>query len=72
VLFRWLTIFLDIPPAAFERECSFWAALTGWDLRSGSRPAFAYLDRPAEMPVRLLLPAAIRRLRSGPAGCHPF
>jgi hypothetical protein len=46
---------LDIPPDAFERECQFWAALTGWDLRSGSRPEFAYLDRPAKMPIRLLL-----------------
>jgi hypothetical protein len=45
---------LDIPPDAFERECQFWAALTGWDLRSGSRPEFAYLDRPARMPIRLL------------------
>jgi hypothetical protein len=46
---------LDIPPDAFERECQFWAALTGWDLRSGSRPEFAYLDRPTKMPIRLLL-----------------
>lgn len=44
---------LDIPPDAFERECSFWAALTRWELRSGSRPEAAYLDRPAGMPVRL-------------------
>jgi Glyoxalase-like domain len=46
---------LDIPPDAFERECAFWAALTGWDLRAGTRPEFAYLDRPARMPIRLLL-----------------
>jgi hypothetical protein len=46
---------LDIPPDAFDRECAFWAALTGWDLRAGSRPEFAYLDRPAQIPVRLLL-----------------
>jgi hypothetical protein len=46
---------LDIPPDAFERECAFWEALTGWDLRAGSRPEFAYLDRPAAIPVRLLL-----------------
>jgi hypothetical protein len=46
---------LDIPPDAFERECQFWAALTGWDLRSGSRPEFAYLDRPTRRPIRLLL-----------------
>jgi glyoxalase superfamily protein len=46
---------LDIPPAVFERECSFWAALTGWEMGSGSRPEFAYLRRPAGIPVRLLL-----------------
>jgi glyoxalase superfamily protein len=46
---------LDIPPDAFERECEFWAALTGWELRTGSRPEFACLDRPAPMPIRLLL-----------------
>ena len=45
---------LDIPPDGFKRECSFWAALTGWDPRPGARPEFAYLDRPAAMPVRLL------------------
>jgi hypothetical protein len=46
---------LDIPSAVFERERSFWAALTGWETRSGSRPEFSYLRRPAGMPVRLLL-----------------
>jgi hypothetical protein len=46
---------LDIPPDAFERECEFWAALTGWDLRPGSLPEFAYLDRPTPIPIRLLL-----------------
>jgi glyoxalase superfamily protein len=45
---------LDIPPAVFERECAFWAALTGWDLRPGSTPEFAHLDRPAQLPLRLL------------------
>lgn len=54
---------LDIPPAAFDRECAFWAALTGWDLRSGARPEFAYLDRPAPMPARLLFQ---RRDGAGP------
>ena len=46
---------LDIPPDAFDRECSFWAGLTGWDLRAGVRPEFAYLERPGGMPARLLL-----------------
>ena len=45
---------LDTGPAAFDRECSFWAGLTGWDLRAGARPEFAYLERPHGMPARLL------------------
>jgi hypothetical protein len=46
---------LDIPPGAFDRECSFWAGLTGWELRTGVRPEFAFLERPQGMPARLLL-----------------
>jgi hypothetical protein len=46
---------LVIGPDAFERECEFWATLTGWDLRAGTRPEFAYLDRPTPVPIRLLL-----------------
>jgi hypothetical protein len=46
---------LDIPPDAYERECAFWAHLTGWQLQSGSLPEFAYLVRPPGIPVRLLL-----------------
>jgi glyoxalase superfamily protein len=45
---------LDIPPDAFDRECSFWASLTGWDLRPGSGE-FTRLDQPAQIPLRLLL-----------------
>jgi hypothetical protein len=54
---------LDIPPDAFERECAFWAALTGWHQRADNRPEFAHLDRPAQIPIRLLLQ---RRDRAGP------
>jgi hypothetical protein len=48
-------ICLDIPPQVFADECTFWAALTDWELRAGSRQEFAYLARPAGMPLRLLL-----------------
>lgn len=54
---------LDIPPEAFDAECRFWQALTGWHLHPGSLPEFAYLDRPAGMPVRLLFQ---RRAVAGP------
>jgi hypothetical protein len=57
---------LDVPSPAYERECGFWAAVTGWAPRSGSRPEFRYLDRPAGLPLRLL----VHRLEAGPAGVH--
>jgi hypothetical protein len=46
---------LDIPAAGYERECSFWAALTGISPRDGSLPEFTVLPRPEGIPVRLLL-----------------
>jgi hypothetical protein len=49
------TLCLDVPPANFARECSFWAALTGGETRPARVPGFAYLTGPLEMPVRLLL-----------------
>jgi hypothetical protein len=57
---------LDIPAPDYDRECEFWAGLTGWALRSGSRPEFRYLERPEGMPLRLLL----HRLEAGPASVH--
>lgn len=45
---------LDIPASRFDSECRFWEALTGWPVRSGALPEFAYLERPDGMPVRLL------------------
>jgi hypothetical protein len=46
---------IDIPGSAFEDETAFWAVVTGWERRFGSRPEFDYLTRPAGMPLRLLL-----------------
>jgi hypothetical protein len=54
---------LDIPPDAFERECAFWAALTGWEIRSSTLAEFARLDEPVPVPVRLLFQ---RRDSAGP------
>jgi hypothetical protein len=45
---------LDIPADVFETECGFWSSLTGWALRASDLPEFCSLERPAEMPVRLL------------------
>jgi len=46
---------LDVPSSEFELEASFWSSLTGWPRRQGARPEFDYLDRPATLPLRLLL-----------------
>ena len=61
---------LDVPPAAFETECAFWTAFTGWPLRAGPSPQVAVLDGPEALPLRL----ALRKLAADPvdgvAGCH--
>jgi len=47
---------IDIPGDRFDDECRYWAAITGWELcRSAVRDEYRYLERPAEMPLRLLL-----------------
>lgn len=47
---------LDIPQAAYEEECAFWEALTGWPMLGGEAPdEFRSLHRPPEVPLRLLL-----------------
>lgn len=46
---------LDIPAADYERECSFWSALSGYELRATVRPEFSILTRAEGIPVRLLL-----------------
>jgi Glyoxalase-like domain len=53
---------LDIPSARFEAECDFWERLTGWELRAGALPEFAFLVRPGGIPVRLLFQ---RRVSAG-------
>lgn len=58
---------LDIPAASFEAEADFWAAVTGWARRSGSRPEFDFLVRPDGMPLRLLL----QRTGDALSGMHP-
>jgi hypothetical protein len=60
---------LDIPPRPFAPEAIFWAALTGWERRTGSRPEFEYLVRPPEMPLRLLL-QRLDEDQPGPCRAH--
>jgi hypothetical protein len=46
---------LDIPPGMEDAERAFWAALTGWTPRESSvSNEFSSLERPAEIPVRML------------------
>lgn len=45
---------LDTPDTLFERECDFWAELTGWELSPG-RLGFARLAVPPHLPYRVLL-----------------
>jgi hypothetical protein len=61
---------LDLPPAAFDAECAFWAALTGWELRAGSRPEFAVLARGDGIALRLLLQRLDAAPDDGRAACH--
>jgi hypothetical protein len=49
------TLCLDIPPARFDAEVAFWAALTGGEARPAPEPGFTSLKGPPGMPVRLLL-----------------
>lgn len=57
---------LDVPVARFEAEADFWAGLTGWPRRLPNLPEFEFLERPAGMPLRLLL----QRVGSAAAGMH--
>ena len=45
---------IDIPPDAYERECGFWTALTGWEHHAALLPGFSYTVRPDPLAIRLL------------------
>jgi Glyoxalase-like domain len=61
---------LDVPPAQWDVECAFWQAVTSWELHRGSRPEFAFLVRPGNIPLRLLLQRLDDRPSTGRASCH--
>jgi hypothetical protein len=46
---------LDIPPAGYDEECDFWAALTGWERIDGGSSEFDRLVRPDDVPLAFLL-----------------
>ncbi|MGD0701143.1 MAG: VOC family protein [Trebonia sp.] len=49
------TLCIDVPPGRFERECAFWAALTGWQATPAPFPEFTFLRMPAGLPIRIIL-----------------
>jgi predicted enzyme related to lactoylglutathione lyase len=57
-------ICIDIPAPAFDRECDFWAALTGWPRRREDVRVFDRLGGPATLPLFMLL----QRLGEGDDG----
>lgn len=60
---------IDVPAAAFDRECEFWSALTGWLYRASSAHCeFGYLEPPSWSPLRLLLQRTGDHF--GPARAH--
>ncbi len=46
---------IDIAPDDYERECIFWADLTGWEPAQSGLSEFRSLRRPTGQPVRFLL-----------------
>lgn len=59
---------LDIGPAAYDEECAFWAALTGWPARQTPRAEFRRLAVPVALGVRVLLQR--REYGDGPVTGH--
>jgi hypothetical protein len=61
---------VDVPAALFDAEVTWWSSLTGWPQRPGSSPEFAFLERPAELPLRLLFQSLPQRHVRQPATAH--
>lgn len=61
---------VDVLSDLFDDEVQFWAALTGWQQRSGARPEFVYLERPAGVPLRLMFQRLGTAELSRPVGAH--
>jgi hypothetical protein len=60
-------IAIDIPAESYETETEFWTELTGWSVRTGSRPEFRVVQSPDELPIRILLH---RLAEPRPTGAH--
>lgn len=61
---------IDVPAAVFDAEVTWWFGLTGWLQRPGSAAEFAFLERPAGLPLRLLFQRLPQRHVGQPATAH--
>jgi hypothetical protein len=61
---------VDVPAALFDAEVTWWSCLTGWPQRPRSSPEFAFLERPAELPLRLMFQSLPQRHAGQPATAH--
>lgn len=59
---------IDTDPDVFANEVRFWSAITGWPTVGARSAEFTPLERPATMPLRLMVQR--RDTNSGPASCH--
>ncbi len=61
-------IAIDCDPDPFDDEVHFWASVTGWAPLAARAPEFVPLDRPSDMPLRIMLQRRSRA--SGVTSCH--
>ena len=61
---------IDAPSADFDRECTFWSAFTMWKLNDGARVEFRSLERPDDIPLRILLQRLGREDQRSAAAAH--
>lgn len=59
---------IDIDPECFAEEIRFWSSVTGWSPQPARGSEFAPLERPLNMPLRVMVQR--RGGSSGPSGCH--
>lgn len=59
---------IDCDPDLFDDEVRFWSSITGWAPLEARGPEFVPLDRPAAMPLRIVLQRRSRAV--GPTSCH--
>ncbi|MEZ5247489.1 MAG: VOC family protein [Acidimicrobiales bacterium] len=59
---------IDCDPDVFDDEVRFWSSITGWPPLPARAGEFVPLDRPAALPLRIMLQRRAQAL--GPTSCH--